>query len=173
MAAHIQNAIPEAIAIVVSDRDGTEPIFRITPEGMKILNACKEEQLSHHSHSAETMYKECNVNFIKKDVIVQDMRKETNNDHNIDDESMNESLPDIERIRRAENAARPRDSFDRSGFANVSFRKGVVLKGRPRKERGGAPTFKPTKPSKSTEAKLKKIFNSKSILKFSQLSSQI
>ena len=34
MAAQVQNAIPEAIAFVVSNRDGTEPIFRITPEGM-------------------------------------------------------------------------------------------------------------------------------------------
>ena len=50
----------------------------------------------------------------------------------------------------------PRDSFDRSGFVDVSFRKGVVAKGSPREERGWAPTFKPTKPSKSTGAKLKK-----------------
>ena len=37
MAAQVQNAIGEAIAFVVSNRDGTEPTFRITPEGMRMV----------------------------------------------------------------------------------------------------------------------------------------
>ena len=44
----------------------------------------------------------------------------------------------------------------REDFINVTFRKGVVPKGRPRKERGGAPLFKATKPSNTSEARLTK-----------------
>ena len=153
MAAHIQNSIPEAIAIVVSEKDRTQPIFRITPEGMEILNKCDKQQLLHHTHSRDvTLYEECEVKYSKEDTIIKDMRK-------ISDEStvMNlsiPSLPDLDIPREA--STRIRDSFDRSGFNNLSFTKSVIPKGRPRKDKGGAPSFKPTKPSKSVGTITKK-----------------
>ena len=89
------------------------------------------------------------VRLSKRKSVVVDMRSE---ECDRPSDSSNDSLPDIpniDRLRRAENAAR--DSFDREDFSNVEFRKGVVPKGRPRKERGGAPTFKSTKPSNTSE----------------------
>ena len=146
----IQKDLSSAIAIVVSPKDGTQPIFRITPEGMNVLKQCNEDQDKHHDHITDvTIYSECSVRLSKRKSVVVDMRSE---ECDRPSDSFNDSLPDIpniDRLRRAENAAR--DSFYREDFSNVEFRKGVVPKGRPRKERGGAPTFKSTKPSNTSE----------------------
>ena len=46
----IQKDLSSAIAIVVSPKDGTQPIFRITPEGMNVLKQCNEDQDKQHDH---------------------------------------------------------------------------------------------------------------------------
>ena len=58
----IQKDLPSAIAIVVSPKDGTQPIFRITPEGMNVLKQCNEDQDKQHDHITDiTIYSECSV----------------------------------------------------------------------------------------------------------------
>ena len=71
---------------------------------------------------------------------VKDFRKNEDEDDEYDTSELPEIDPTLNRLRRAEYAAR--DSFERDGFENLSFRTGVVPKGRPRRERGGAPIFK-------------------------------
>ena len=133
MAFQIQKDIPGAIAIVVSTRDGTEPIFRITPEGMNVLKQCNEAQDKHHDHNTDiTIYSECSVRLSIRKSVVIDMRSEE-----CDRPSFNDSLPDIpyiDRLRRAENAAR--DSFEKGRLHQCDIQERSRTQGKAEKREG-------------------------------------
>ena len=66
MAAQIQKDVPQSLAIVVSNRDGTNPIYRLTIDGMKEILNCEEDGKTIHSHSNEgfVLYKESPVKYV-------------------------------------------------------------------------------------------------------------
>ena len=145
-----QKDIPEAIACVVSPKDNTSSIYRITNEGMNHLQKCQNKGAIFHEHPKDVIFfEEVDVDYYDGETTIMDFRTNNSESNITNDMEMEDSLPDIDHPRRY------RDSFERIDFTKIAekFRAGVIPKGRPRKDKNATHSFKTTKPSSSDKIK--------------------
>ena len=144
-----QKDIPEAIACVVSPKDNTSPIYRITNEGMNHLQKCQNKGAIFHEHPKDVIFfEEVDVDYYDGETTIMDFRTNNSESNITNDMEMEDSLPDIDHPRRY------RDSFERIDFTKIAekFRAGVVPIGRPRKDKNATHSFKTTKQSSSDKS---------------------